>query len=203
MMANASLRSYINHRDQSGLSRPFLRGTGIITTQYIHKCVKVNKAINKFKAIMNLKQRGFYGSNTLWNYAMANASWRSYIIHRDQSGLSRPFLRGTRKITTQCIHKCVKVNKAINVFKALRKAINKFKAIMNLKQRGFYGSNTLWNYAMANASLRSYIIHRDQSGSSRPFLRGTGIITTQYIHKYVVKVNKTINILRSTSKSNK
>jgi hypothetical protein len=49
-MANASLRSYIIHYDQSGLSRPFLRGTGIITTQYIHKCVKVHKAINVFEA---------------------------------------------------------------------------------------------------------------------------------------------------------
>ena len=62
--------------------------------------------------------------------------------------------------------------KAINVFKALRKAINKFKAIMNIKQRGFYGSNTLWNYVMVNASLRSYIIHYDQSGLSRPFYKG-------------------------------
>ena len=62
--------------------------------------------------------------------------------------------------------------KAINVFKVLRKAISKFKAIMNLKQRGFYGSNTLWNYMMVNASLRSYIIHYDQSGLSRPFYKG-------------------------------
>jgi hypothetical protein len=109
-----------------------------MTTQYIQKCVKVNKtinvfkalrkAINKFKAIMNLKQRGFHGSNALWNYVMVSASLRSYIIHHDHSGLSRPFLRGTGIITTQYIHKCVKVNKAINVFKALWKAINKFKA---------------------------------------------------------------------------
>ena len=146
----------------------------------------LRKVINVFKAIMNLKQRGFHGSNTLWNFVMVNASCRSYIIHRDQSGLSRPFLqRGkTGIITTQYIHKCVKVNKAINVFKALRKAINKLKAIMNLKQRVFfYGSNTLWNYVMVNASLRSYIIHHDQSGLSHPNIQGTGIITTQYIHK--------------------
>ena len=62
--------------------------------------------------------------------------------------------------------------KAINVFKALRKAINKFKASMNLKQGDFYGSNTLWNYVIVNASLRSYIIHHDQSGLSRPFYKG-------------------------------
>jgi hypothetical protein len=139
---------------------------------------------------------------------MVNASLRSYIIHRDQSGLSRPFLqRGKNGEYSQYnIHKCVvNVNKAINIFKALRKAINKFKAIMNLKQRGFYGSNTLWNYVMVNASLRSYIIHRDQSGLSRPFLqRGKNGEYSQYnIHKYVVNVNKAINILRSTSESNK
>jgi flagellin-specific chaperone FliS len=59
---------------------------------------------------------------------MVNASLRSYIAHHNQSGLSRPFLKETEIITTQYIHKRVKVNKAINIFKALRKAINKFKA---------------------------------------------------------------------------
>jgi cupin superfamily acireductone dioxygenase involved in methionine salvage len=72
---------------------------------------------------------------------MANASLRSYINHYDQSGLSRPFLRETGITTTQYIHKCVKVNKAINVFKALRKAINKFKANNGFKTRDFHGSN--------------------------------------------------------------
>ena len=62
--------------------------------------------------------------------------------------------------------------KAINVFKTLRKAINNLKKIWNLKQRGFHGSNALWNYVVVNASLRSYIIHHDQSGLSRPFLQG-------------------------------
>ena len=63
--------------------------------------------------------------------------------------------------------------KAINKFKVLRKAINVFKAIMNLKQRFFLcGSNALWNYVVVNVSLRSYIIHHDQSGLSRPFLQG-------------------------------
>ena len=62
--------------------------------------------------------------------------------------------------------------KAINKFKVLRKAINVFKAIMNLKQRVFYGSNALWNYVVVNASLRSYIIHYDQSGLSHPFSQG-------------------------------
>jgi hypothetical protein len=60
----------------------------------------------------------------------SKTSLRSYINHHDQSGLSRPIFTGiTGIITTQYIHKCVKVNKAINVFKALRKAINIFKAI--------------------------------------------------------------------------
>jgi hypothetical protein len=41
-------------------------------------------SINKFKA------RDFCGSNALWIYMVINASLRSYIIHHDQSGLSRP-----------------------------------------------------------------------------------------------------------------
>jgi hypothetical protein len=68
---------------------------------------------------------------------VVNASLRSYINHHDQSGLSRPFLRGMGIITTQYIHKRVKVNKAINVFKALRKAINIFKANNGIKSVGF------------------------------------------------------------------
>ena len=54
------------------------------------------KAINTFKTIMNLNQRGFYGSNILWNYVMVNASLRSHIIHHDQSGLSHPFYKGEK-----------------------------------------------------------------------------------------------------------
>jgi hypothetical protein len=86
---------------------------------------------------------------------MANASLRSYINHYDQSGLSRPFLWETEIITTQYIHKRVKVNKAINVFKALRKAINKFKANNGLKNTGFSWVQCLWNYMVVKASLRS------------------------------------------------
>ena len=62
--------------------------------------------------------------------------------------------------------------KAINVFKALQKAINVFKVIMNLKQGIFCESNALLNYVVVNASLRSYIIHHDQSVLSRPFYKG-------------------------------
>jgi hypothetical protein len=122
--------------------------------------------------ITGFKIKDFCGSNTLWNYVMVNASLRSYVVHHDQSGLSRPFLRGMGIITTQYIHKCVKVNKAINVFKALRKAINKFKAIMEFKAWDFHGSNALWNYVVVKASLRSYIVHHDQSGLSRPNHKG-------------------------------
>jgi hypothetical protein len=86
---------------------------------------------------------------------MANASLRSYINHHDQSGLSRSFLWETEIITTQYIHKRIKVNKAINVFKALRKAINKFKANNGLKNTGFSWVQFLWNYMVDNASLRS------------------------------------------------
>jgi hypothetical protein len=59
------------------------------------------------------------------------------MVYHNQSGLSRPFLRGTGIITTQYIHRCVKVNKAINLFKALRKAINIFKTNNGLKNTGF------------------------------------------------------------------
>ena len=41
-------------------------------------------------------------------------------------------------------------------------SINEFKA------RDFCGSNALWNYVVVNASLRSHIIHHDQSGFSHP-----------------------------------
>jgi hypothetical protein len=85
---------------------------------------------------------GFSWVQCLWDYVVVKASLRSYIVHHDQSGLSCPFSRGTGIITTQYIHKCVKVNKAINVFKALRKAINIFKAIMEFKAWDFHGSNT-------------------------------------------------------------
>jgi hypothetical protein len=119
-----------------------------------------------------LKKDYFCGSNAVWIYVMANASLRSYINHYDQSGLSRPFLWETEIITTQYIHKRVKVNKAINVFKALRKAINKFKANNGLKNTGFSWVQCLWNYMVVKASLRSYIVHHDQSGLSRPNHKG-------------------------------
>ena len=61
---------------------------------------------------------------------------------------------------------------AINKFKALRKVINVFKAIMEFKARDFYGSNALWNYVVVNVLLKSYIIHHDQSGFSRPNHKG-------------------------------
>jgi hypothetical protein len=60
----------------------------------------------------------------------------------------------------------------INKFKASRRAINAFKAIMKFKAMDFYGSNALWNYMVVNASLRSYIIHQDQSGLSCPNHKG-------------------------------
>ena len=39
---------------------------------------------------------------------------------------------------------------------------------MGFKIKDFRESNALWNYVMDNASLRSHIIHHDQSGLSRP-----------------------------------
>jgi hypothetical protein len=44
--------------------------------------------------------------------------------------------------------------------------------ITGFKIKGFCGSNTLWNYVMAKASLRSYINHYDQSELSRPNHKG-------------------------------
>jgi hypothetical protein len=103
---------------------------------------------------------------------VVKASLRSYTVHHDQSGLSRPFLWETEIITTQYIRKRVKANKAINVFKALRKAINKFKASNGLKNTGFSWVQCLWNYMVVKASLRSYTVHHDQSGLSRPNHKG-------------------------------
>jgi hypothetical protein len=45
---------------------------------------------------------------------------------------------------------------------------------MEFKERDFYGSNALWNYVVVNASLKSYIIHHDQSRLSRPNHKGKG-----------------------------
>jgi hypothetical protein len=46
------------------------------------------------------------------------ASLRSYIIHHDQSGLSRPFLQrektGKRQYSQYNIYNVVNVNKAVN-----------------------------------------------------------------------------------------
>jgi hypothetical protein len=72
-MVNASLRSYVVHHDQSGLSRQFLRGTGIMTTQYIYKYV-----INANKAINELKTKIFQRVQCLWDYMVVKASLRSH-----------------------------------------------------------------------------------------------------------------------------
>jgi hypothetical protein len=88
-MVNASLRSYVVHHDQLGSSRPFLRGTGIITMQYIYKYViNVNKTINE------LKTKIFQRVQCLWDYMVVKASLRSHIVHHDQSGLSCPNHKG-------------------------------------------------------------------------------------------------------------
>ena len=44
--------------------------------------------------------------------------------------------------------------------------------ITEFKSKDFRASNVLWNYVVVNASLRSYIIHHDQSGFSRPKYKG-------------------------------
>jgi hypothetical protein len=53
----------------------------------------------------------------LWDYVMVNASLRSYIVHHDQSGLSRPNHKGKRGENDNIhniILNVVNVNKAIN-----------------------------------------------------------------------------------------
>ena len=105
---------------------------------------------------------------------MVNASLRSYIIHYDQLGLSRPNHK-EKKGENDNIHKYM-INKAINDFKT----------------EDFLWVQCLWNYMVDKASLRSYIIHHDQSGLSRPNHKEKGR-ENDNIHKYVVNVNKAIN----------
>ena len=47
-----------------------------------------------------------------------------------------------------------------------------YLSITEFKARDFHGSNALWNYVVVNASLKSYIIHHDQSRFSRPNHKG-------------------------------
>ena len=44
----------------------------------------------------------------------------------------------------------------------------------------FYRVQCLWNYMVDKASLRSYIIHHDQSGFSRPNYKGKKGENKQY-----------------------
>ena len=44
--------------------------------------------------------------------------------------------------------------------------------ITEFKSKDFRGSNVLWNYVVVNASLRSHIIHHDQSRLSLPNHKG-------------------------------
>ena len=84
-------------------------------------------------------QGDFYGSNALRNYVVVNASLRSYIIHHDQSGISRLRYKG----------KWREINDIHNV-------VNKIIAEFN--QESVHGSNALRVYMVVNASLRAYII---------------------------------------------
>ena len=55
-----------------------------------------------------------------------------------------------------------------------------YLSINEFKVRDFCGSNALWNYMVVNASLRSHIIHHDQSGFSCPNFKGNGMINNIY-----------------------
>ena len=83
---------------------------------------------------MKFKARGFCGSNALWNYVVVNASLNSYIIHKDQSGLSRPNHKG-------------KKGEKINIHNVVNNKMTEFN------QRGcVHGSNALRVYMVVNAS---------------------------------------------------
>ena len=55
---------------------------------------------------------------------------------------------------------------------------------------------------VVKASKRAYMSRQSHSGFAVLKHTGKGIITTN-IHKYIVNVNKAINILRSTNNGNK
>jgi hypothetical protein len=71
---------------------------------------------------MEFTRREFCGSNALWDYVMVNASLRSYIVHHDQSGLSRPNHMGKRD-NDNAIFTSAYNKRNVSKFK-LRKAIN-------------------------------------------------------------------------------
>ena len=60
-----------------------------------------------------------------------------------------------------------------------------YLSIMEFKVKVFCGSNALWNYVVVNASLRSHIIHHDQSGFSRSNHKGEKGEKTNNIHNVV------------------
>jgi hypothetical protein len=71
--------------------------------------------------------------------------------------------------------------------------INANKAINELKTKIFQRVQCLWDYMVVKASLRSYIVHHDQSGLSCPNHKGKNGGYSQYNMHNVVNVNKAIN----------
>ena len=67
---------------------------------------------------------------------------------------------------------------------------------MGFEARDFRGSNALWDYVVVNTSLRSYIIHHDQSGFSRPNHKGKGGEINN-IHNIVNNEIKAINLFKT------
>ena len=65
-----------------------------------------------------------------------------------------------------------------------------------VRNNGFSWVQLLWDYMVVKASLRSYIIHHDQSGLSNPNHKETRG-ENDNIHKYVINVNKAINDLKT------
>ena len=75
--------------------------------------------------ITEFKTKGFCGSNALWNYMVVNAPVE--VLHNPLRpiGIFTPKSQGEKGEKTNNIHNVI--NKAINIFKALRKAINNLK----------------------------------------------------------------------------
>jgi hypothetical protein len=52
---------------------------------------------NGKQQINGIYKKGILWVQCLWDYVMVNASLRSYIVHHDQSGLSRPNHKGKKE----------------------------------------------------------------------------------------------------------
>ena len=79
VVVNASLRSYIIHHDQLGLSCPNHKREKY--SQYnIYNVVNINKAIFEHGGML-------FRSDPSWANMVVTTSWRTYVIRQSHSGL--------------------------------------------------------------------------------------------------------------------